>query len=248
VSEYTLPDLSYDYGALEPHVSGQIMELHHSKHHQTYVTALNGLIGKLAEARSSGFLDAIVGLEKPSRSTWVGTSTTQSSGRTFPPTAATSPAATSPPPSTTSLARCLPVPLHRRRHHDPGLRLGDPGLGHSRLTAAGPPALRPAGQPAGRSDPTRDARHVGPTRRPGSTPPARPPGSSRPEVNRSVPVVGRPRDAGPQPGPGRARPLTAVRKILTDQSVRSTGGVRASSRNEPLTGTKSPHFTLKALR
>jgi len=64
VSEYTLPDLSYDYGALEPHVSGQIMELHHSKHHQTYVTALNGVIGKLAEARSSDSFDAIVGLEK----------------------------------------------------------------------------------------------------------------------------------------------------------------------------------------
>jgi Fe-Mn family superoxide dismutase len=64
VSEYTLPDLPYDYGALEPHVSGQIMELHHSKHHQTYVTALNGVIGKLAEARSSGSFDAIVGLEK----------------------------------------------------------------------------------------------------------------------------------------------------------------------------------------
>ncbi|GAA5025816.1 hypothetical protein GCM10023317_72810 [Actinopolymorpha pittospori] len=33
VSDYTLPDLPYDYGALEPHISGQIMELHHSKHH-----------------------------------------------------------------------------------------------------------------------------------------------------------------------------------------------------------------------
>jgi len=64
VSEYTLPDLSYDYGALEPHVSGQIMELHHSKHHQTYVTALNGVVGKLAEARAGGSFDAIVGLEK----------------------------------------------------------------------------------------------------------------------------------------------------------------------------------------
>ncbi|MET4226606.1 superoxide dismutase, partial [Oerskovia enterophila] len=28
---YTLPELSYDYGALEPHISGRIMELHHSK-------------------------------------------------------------------------------------------------------------------------------------------------------------------------------------------------------------------------
>ena len=30
----TLPDLTYDYGALEPFISGDIMELHHSKHHQ----------------------------------------------------------------------------------------------------------------------------------------------------------------------------------------------------------------------
>ena len=64
MSEYTLPDLSYDYGSLEPHVSGQIMELHHSKHHQTYVNGLNTTLGKLTEARDSGSFDAIVGLEK----------------------------------------------------------------------------------------------------------------------------------------------------------------------------------------
>ena len=33
MAEYTLPDLPYDYAALEPYVSGQIMELHHDKHH-----------------------------------------------------------------------------------------------------------------------------------------------------------------------------------------------------------------------
>ena len=33
---YTLPDLAYDYGALEPHISARIMELHHDKHHATY--------------------------------------------------------------------------------------------------------------------------------------------------------------------------------------------------------------------
>ena len=37
MSEYTLPELDYDYAALEPHISGRIMELHHSKHHATYV-------------------------------------------------------------------------------------------------------------------------------------------------------------------------------------------------------------------
>ncbi|WP_293698801.1 superoxide dismutase [uncultured Agrococcus sp.] len=54
MSEYTLPELGYDYGALEPHISGRIMELHHSKHHNTYVTGLNTAKEKLAEARENG--------------------------------------------------------------------------------------------------------------------------------------------------------------------------------------------------
>ncbi|KAL2356308.1 Manganese/iron superoxide dismutase [Cryomyces antarcticus] len=41
---YTLPPLPYAYDALEPQISKQIMELHHSKHHQTYVTNLNKAI------------------------------------------------------------------------------------------------------------------------------------------------------------------------------------------------------------
>ena len=41
---YTLPELPYDYSALEPHISGKIMELHHGKHHQAYVTNLNNMI------------------------------------------------------------------------------------------------------------------------------------------------------------------------------------------------------------
>ena len=39
--KHTLPDLPYDYNALEPFISAEIMQLHHSKHHQTYVTNLN---------------------------------------------------------------------------------------------------------------------------------------------------------------------------------------------------------------
>ncbi|MGO1908346.1 MAG: superoxide dismutase, partial [Brevibacterium linens] len=31
--QYTLPELPYDYSALEPHISARIMELHHDKHH-----------------------------------------------------------------------------------------------------------------------------------------------------------------------------------------------------------------------
>jgi Fe-Mn family superoxide dismutase len=44
MAKYTLPDLPYDYAALEPHISGKIMELHHSKHHQAYVTGANTAI------------------------------------------------------------------------------------------------------------------------------------------------------------------------------------------------------------
>ncbi|WPH02222.1 Hypothetical protein R9X50_00507800 [Acrodontium crateriforme] len=50
----TLPDLAYDYGALEPAISGKIMELHHSKHHNTYVTSYNAAIEKLEEAQAKG--------------------------------------------------------------------------------------------------------------------------------------------------------------------------------------------------
>ncbi len=64
MSEYLLPDLSYDPGALEPHLSGQIVELHHSKHHAAYVKGANTALEKLAEARAAGNFDSLVGLEK----------------------------------------------------------------------------------------------------------------------------------------------------------------------------------------
>ncbi|MDF2470622.1 MAG: superoxide dismutase, partial [Rhodococcus erythropolis] len=48
MTEYVLPELDYDYAALEPHISGEIMELHHSKHHATYVAGANSAIEQLA--------------------------------------------------------------------------------------------------------------------------------------------------------------------------------------------------------
>jgi len=58
-TEYTLPDLPYDYGALEPHLSARILELHHGKHHAAYVAGANKVQQQLAEARASNDFDAI---------------------------------------------------------------------------------------------------------------------------------------------------------------------------------------------
>jgi len=59
MADYTLPDLPYDYAALEPHISGRIMELHHDKHHAAYVGGANTALEKLAEAREKDDLAAV---------------------------------------------------------------------------------------------------------------------------------------------------------------------------------------------
>jgi superoxide dismutase len=64
VADYTLPDLPDDYGALEPHVSGEIMELHHSKHHATYVKGANTALEQLAKARAADQLGTVNLLQK----------------------------------------------------------------------------------------------------------------------------------------------------------------------------------------
>jgi Fe-Mn family superoxide dismutase len=64
MAEYTLPTLDYDYSALEPSISGTIMELHHGKHHQAYVTGANTALAQLTEARDSGSLANVNKLEK----------------------------------------------------------------------------------------------------------------------------------------------------------------------------------------
>ncbi|WP_341828130.1 superoxide dismutase [Trueperella pyogenes] len=61
---YTLPELDYDYAALEPHISAKIMELHHSKHHQAYVDGANKALENLAAARQSGDFSKINQFEK----------------------------------------------------------------------------------------------------------------------------------------------------------------------------------------
>jgi Fe-Mn family superoxide dismutase len=61
---YSLPSLGYDYSALEPYYSARVLELHHGKHHKAYVDGVNATLEKLANARESGDLSSIVGLEK----------------------------------------------------------------------------------------------------------------------------------------------------------------------------------------
>ena len=64
MSRYVLPDLPYDYGALEPHISGRIMELHHDKHHRKYVDTANEIIEKLLASRKKSDFAAIAALEQ----------------------------------------------------------------------------------------------------------------------------------------------------------------------------------------
>ncbi len=62
--QYELPELAYEYSALEPYLSAEILELHHGKHHQAYVDGANATFEKLVEARSSGDFGTINQLEK----------------------------------------------------------------------------------------------------------------------------------------------------------------------------------------
>lgn len=61
---YELPELPYDHSALAPHIAPEIMELHHDKHHAAYVKGANTALEQLAEARESGSLGSVAGLEK----------------------------------------------------------------------------------------------------------------------------------------------------------------------------------------
>ena len=57
---FTLPDLPYDYAALEPHVDEQTMRIHHDKHHATYVTNLNAALEKHPEFNAGSDIDALM--------------------------------------------------------------------------------------------------------------------------------------------------------------------------------------------
>ncbi|KAF2350333.1 Manganese/iron superoxide dismutase N-terminal, partial [Trinorchestia longiramus] len=57
--EHALPPLQYDYKGLEPHISGLIMEIHHTKHHQGYINNLKAAVSKLDEARDKNDIASV---------------------------------------------------------------------------------------------------------------------------------------------------------------------------------------------
>jgi len=56
---FALPKMPYEYGQLEPTICEEIMRIHHSKHHNGYVTNLNAAVKKLGEAEAAGDVSAI---------------------------------------------------------------------------------------------------------------------------------------------------------------------------------------------
>ena len=59
---FTLPPLPYDFAALEPHIDAKTMEIHHGKHHQTYVNNLNAAVEKAPELASKSLDDLMRGV------------------------------------------------------------------------------------------------------------------------------------------------------------------------------------------
>jgi Fe-Mn family superoxide dismutase len=59
IGGHTLPPLPYPYNALEPHISRRTVEIHHDKHHLSYVSGLNGAEKSLARARQTGDLSLV---------------------------------------------------------------------------------------------------------------------------------------------------------------------------------------------
>lgn len=61
---YKLPDMPYDFNALEPVISAKIMQLHYSKHHAGYVNNLNAALEKYHEAEAKNDIAAMIALQQ----------------------------------------------------------------------------------------------------------------------------------------------------------------------------------------
>ncbi len=62
-TSYQLPELPYDFNALEPVISAEIMELHYTKHHKTYVTNLNSALEKYHQAETKNDVSQMITLQ-----------------------------------------------------------------------------------------------------------------------------------------------------------------------------------------
>ncbi|MCH9634481.1 MAG: Superoxide dismutase [Mn/Fe] [Chlamydiae bacterium] len=60
---FTLPELPYDYSALEPAISQEIMEIHHKKHHQAYITNLNAALEQYKVAEEKQQVEEMIALQ-----------------------------------------------------------------------------------------------------------------------------------------------------------------------------------------
>jgi len=61
---FELPELGYAYDALEPHIDARTMEIHHSKHHNAYVTNVNNAIAGNAELEGMKICELVGNLDK----------------------------------------------------------------------------------------------------------------------------------------------------------------------------------------
>jgi Fe-Mn family superoxide dismutase len=67
LTPYKLPELPYDFSALEPVISAEIMQLHYSKHHHAYVTNLNAALEKYQDAEVKSDISAMIALQQAIR-------------------------------------------------------------------------------------------------------------------------------------------------------------------------------------
>jgi superoxide dismutase, Fe-Mn family len=63
-ASHTLPQLPYAYDALEPHIDARTMEIHHTKHHQTYVNNLNAALEKAPELTGRPLDELLLGISR----------------------------------------------------------------------------------------------------------------------------------------------------------------------------------------
>lgn len=64
MSKFSLPDLPYEYDALEPHIDKETMNIHHTKHHNTYVTKLNDALSGHEELASKSIEEILADLNQ----------------------------------------------------------------------------------------------------------------------------------------------------------------------------------------